>query len=101
MKNTAFTVAQALSEPLLKYEHMYSTISISNDWYCVVTVQDEANTIGREVEINMKLNQISSCKPRYKVTEKFIDALDSYFWPATEKGNQLVRKLNKTSYISQ
>lgn len=101
MKNTAFTVAQVLSEPLFKYDYMYATVSVQSSWYSVVTVQDEVQSIGWEVEVSTKLNQISSWRPRHKITESFIDALDNYFWPATEKGNQLVRKLNKTSYISQ
>ena len=79
MKNTPFTVAQLLSQPLLTYEYMYATIHIQNDGYARVTVQDEGDSIGRELEINTKLNQISSWKPRYKVTEKFTDALDDYF----------------------
>lgn len=79
MKNTPFTVAQVLSEPLLIYEYMYATVKIQNDGYAVVTVQDENETIGWEVEISQKLNQISSWRPRYKITEKFIDALDTYF----------------------
>lgn len=79
MKNTAFTVAQVLSEPLLKYDYMYATIHIQNDGYTRVTVQDEVDTIGREVEVSTKLNQISSWRPRYEVTGKFTEALDDYF----------------------
>ncbi len=94
-KNTIFTVAEVLSEPLANAEYFYATVKMQNNGYWLVEVQDECRSISWEVEIDLNQGIINAWKPSYQQTMPFVEALDKYFWPAVPRWSRIVRKLNK------
>lgn len=78
-KNTIFTVAEVLHEPMTSVEYVNVSVRIENNGLGLVEVHDETRSIYWEVEVNLHQQLITAWKPRYKQTMPFVEALDEYF----------------------